>query len=113
MSNRIDERWTLSRRIQLDPGEQGEGGVLFDSRDASLARCNDTAWTLLSLLRNGATLAELRDALADEFQVTAEAADHDVQQFLRQLHGMGWIEENTVERGQATAGNCTRAGADG
>jgi len=74
-----DERLTQTR---LADGS----GVILDLESLQVLSLNDTGMFLVERLKAGArTVGELTTALCDEFEVDAEAARRDVDQFLQAL----------------------------
>ncbi len=72
-----------------------DSGFLFDTTSGHTFTVNATGTFLLRALIGGATLAELPEAMAAEFDVRAEEAERDLAEFVSQLREMGLLAKET------------------
>lgn len=68
------------------------GGFLFDQRSGNTYTVNTTGAVLIPGLRAGATTEQLIGAVTEAFDVTANDARYDVEQFLKQLESAKVVE---------------------
>jgi len=85
-------RYRLAPRVALEAGPE-DGGVLVDTRSATLCACNASAWTLLEALLEGATVDELAERLGARFDVDPGQARRDTLDFVRRLGAMGLVDQ--------------------
>lgn len=79
--------------IKLQPHlELQDGNIVFDSHNANMMSCNETAFFLLRKLDEGASKSELSEALFHSFEVSMSRAEKDVSDFVRVLHHFSMIE---------------------
>lgn len=79
--------------IQLQPNlELQDGNIVFDSHNANMMSCNETAFFLLRKLDEGASETELAESLYHAFEVSMSRAENDVSDFVRILHHYSMIE---------------------
>lgn len=77
-------REIAGEHVLIDAG----GGVDF----SKMLMLNDTAVSIVNLLRQGArTAEELANAIAEEYEVTEEAALRDVRELLAQMREQGLV----------------------
>ena len=90
-SENADPSYRLHPRLEIR--EDGDTRVLIDNRNGSITACNQTAWTILNSLRDGATRDQLLEALCEKFQVSSEQAETDISGFFNHLNSMGCLQE--------------------
>ena len=90
MTNR---RFALKSRAALESGPEDGARVLIDTHSATLCSCNDSAWTILTALKGGATVDGLVDLVTSTYDVDETGARNDALDFIRRLAGMGLIDE--------------------
>jgi Coenzyme PQQ synthesis protein D (PqqD) len=71
----------------------GEEGVVVRQDSAEVLAVNDVGASVLSLLDSKRTLAELVQALWDEYAIDRESLRRDVERFLEELRDAGVVEE--------------------
>ncbi len=74
-------------------GGQGDNHLLIDNHSGVICACNDTAWILLGLLKDGATLGHLCQALCDDYDLNEVEARRDSLSFIHQLSALGCVDE--------------------
>ena len=87
-------QYALKPRVALE-GSAGEECVLVDTHSATLCACNESAWVILSALKDGATTEELIALIASVFAVDEEDARRDATDFIYRLTAMGLIDEKS------------------
>lgn len=85
-------RWRLTARARLETDPGGRAGFLLDTYNAAMSTCNDTAWTLLRRLKQGASVERLARELVARHNATARAAQSDALNFVRRLRRMGLVD---------------------
>lgn len=94
----MPDRAEEDRRIRLRPDgvswREIEGEIVAVDLESSLYfGVNESGSVLWPLLAEGATRAELVDALEDRFDLESDQARHDVEEFLRALDGHDLLQE--------------------
>ncbi len=84
-------RYTLHRWLEIR--RDGDIRILIDNQSGSITACNDTAWLLLSLLREGATFGQLVDGVLQAFDIGEAQAREDTRWFFNHLDTLGYLEE--------------------
>lgn len=84
--------WRLTRRARLEAEPGGAGGFLLDTYSAAMCVCNDTAWTLLRMLKRGASVERLARELVARHDAKQGAARSDALGFVRRLRRMGLVD---------------------
>lgn len=87
------ERLRVAAGVNYQPLGDDEDGVILSLESGSLYRCNQTAITLLDLLRTCPTVDGLLAEFADRFAIDIDRARTDVLPLLGQL-----VEERLVEK---------------
>ena len=90
MTNRS---FALKSRATLESGPEDEARVLVDTHSATLCSCNDSAWTILTALKRGATIDGLVDLVTRTYDVDETGARDDALDFIHRLAAMGLIDE--------------------
>jgi hypothetical protein len=58
---------------------------------ACIYNLNEVGSRIWELLNGGITIAQIRDKIVEEYEVTPEEAEADVKEFLSQLEGVGAV----------------------
>ena len=87
-------QYALKPRVALE-GSADEECVLVDTHSATLCACNESAWIILSELKEGATTEELVALVASVFAVDEDDARRDALDFIHRLTAMGLIDEKS------------------
>ena len=88
-ADKIAADTTISRIGDWLSAETGDGTVMMSPTAAQYIGLSETGGRIWDLLATPRTLAELCAALADEYEVTAEAVRADVQTFVAGLAERG------------------------
>lgn len=87
-------RYVLKKRVSLEAeSEDSQEGVVIDTHSASMFSCNGTAWHLMKLLRNGATVDQLAQSLSANFAVDDVDPRADALEFVRTLTAVELVDE--------------------
>jgi hypothetical protein len=84
--------WRLTARARLESDPAGAAGFLLDTYNAAISTCNDTAWTLLQLLKRGASVDKLARELVARHRASQRTAQADALNFVRRLRRMGLVD---------------------
>lgn len=85
--------WRLRRRAQLQGTADAYGGILIDTYNATICRCNDSAWTVLNALKYGATLEQITATLVQTYSVSSQQAESDALDFVQRLIRIEFVDE--------------------
>ena len=88
-----DRVFVLKPFVNLEGDDDDPEGVMVDTHSATMCSCNQAAWVLLRALKAKASVQDLVQELAAEFDVTEQDARKDVMAFTQQLSAMGLIDE--------------------
>ncbi len=86
------QKFLLKPWMTLEGG-QGEEHLLIDNHTGVICACNDTAWVLLGLLKEGATLNHLTEALCADYELAEIDARRDSLGLIHRLSALGCIDE--------------------
>lgn len=84
--------WRLTSRARLEADPGGANGFLLDTYSAAMCVCNDTAWTLLRMLKRGASVERLARELVARHDAKRGVARSDALGFVRRLRRMGLVD---------------------
>jgi len=66
--------------------------VILDGNKYMITKLNEVGGRIWGELQNGATTDDLIPMLQEQYEITAEQAEVDIEAFLRQLKARGLIE---------------------
>lgn len=93
MAEASAQRWQVRPPEELAWKETGEGEVVvLDLRTSKYWALNGSAAVLWLALAEGATATELVQRLSEEFEVEADTAAHDVEEFLGSCQAQHMLE---------------------
>ncbi len=69
-----------------------ETGLVFDPSTGSIFTANATGVQILMALKEGKSPAQIKTSLMDEFEVSENTAEMDIQDFLNQLSTSGFVK---------------------
>lgn len=88
-SGQIGADTTISRIGDWLSADTGDGTVMMSPTAAEYIGLSETGGRIWGLLETPRTLAELCEALAAEYEITADAVRPDVQAFVASLSARG------------------------
>jgi len=75
-----------------EAGEMDNEWVILDGNKYMITKLNEVGGRIWGELQNGATTDDLIPMLQEQYEITAEQAEEDIEAFLRQLTACGLIE---------------------
>jgi hypothetical protein len=81
--------YRMSETIRIVPARDGQ--VVLDIRRGQVLYLNATAALIVDRLQQGQSEAQIAEAIGNQFHVTREAVDRDIEEFLKSLEERGLV----------------------
>jgi hypothetical protein len=81
--------YRMSETIRIVPARDGQ--VVLDISRGQVLYLNATAALIVDRLQQGQSEAQIAEAIGNQFHVTREAVDRDIEEFLKSLEERGLV----------------------
>jgi coenzyme PQQ synthesis protein D (PqqD) len=80
--------YRMSETIRIVPARDGQ--VVLDISRGQVLYLNATAALIVDRLQRGQSESQIAEAIGNQFQVSREAVNGDIEEFLKSLEDRGW-----------------------